>query len=320
MTDLFNFTTKACQFGVFGNPIKHSKSPRIHQLFAQQFGMALQYEPIQVDVGGFAQAVSHFAAHGGAGLNVTVPFKVAAWQLCRRTENQLSARAQEAEAVNTLRFVVSDTDTSTSVWGDNTDGIGLIRDLENNVGLRLKGKRILVLGAGGAVRGIVGALVGSQPCQLVIANRTASKAQEIVTKLTACQTKSPNPTHLAALNMFGCGYERLDQYINEHLDDPPVGFDLIINGTSASLSDELPAVCQRCLHTASVAYDMMYADSPTVFMRWALANGAGRVGDGLGMLVEQAAESFYVWHEKRPDTVPVLRALREAKPSDGNAT
>lgn len=280
MTDLFDFKAQSSHFGVIGNPVKHSQSPRIHRLFARQFDIRLEYDRIRVDAGGFDQAVSHFAAHGGAGLNVTVPFKVAAWQLCGRPGNRLSARARRAEAVNTLRF-----DAGRAVFGDNTDGIGLVRDIENNLNWRLRGRRVLLLGAGGAARGVLGSLLERAPAGLTIANRTAHKAREVAEKFGE--------------GVRGCGFDRLDG-----------AFDLIVNGTSASLGGQLPDIAAHCLGADGAAYDMMYARAPTVFMRWALANGAGRVSDGLGMLVEQAAESFHLWHGKRPDTAPVIRALR----------
>ena len=281
MTDLFDFSAQVNRYAVMGNPVEHSQSPRIHQLFARQFDIALEYHRIQVDAGGFAQAVSHFAAHGGSGLNITVPFKVEAWQLCRQPRNRLSERAQRAEAVNTLRF-----ERDRAVLGDNTDGAGMVRDIENNLGLEIAGRRVLVLGAGGAVRGILEPLVRCQPASLTIANRTIHKARALAEKFGP--------------NIHACGCDRVDG----------PAFDLIINGTAASLGGQLPGIGAHCLGADSLGYDMMYARTPTVFMNWALANGAGRVSDGLGMLVEQAAESFHLWHDKRPDTAPVLSALR----------
>lgn len=291
MTDLFDFQAQGNRFAVMGNPVEHSRSPRIHQLFARQFGIDIEYRRIQVDTGGFAQAVSHFAARGGAGLNITVPFKVEAWRLCGRPGNRLSARARHAQAVNTLRL-----DRKQALFGDNTDGIGLVRDLENNLGWRIAGRRVLILGAGGAVRGVAGALLERRPAGLTIANRTASKSQALAGRLSA-----DNPGG-HGLRVAGCGYPQLER----------AAFDLIINGTSASLGGGLPEMDAGCIGAHSVVYDLMYGGSPTVFMRWACAHGAGQASDGLGMLVEQAAASFHLWHDRRPDTAPVIGALRAA--------
>lgn len=290
MTDLFDFKAQSNHFAVMGDPVEHSQSPQIHRLFARQFDIRLEYDRIQVDAGGLDQAVSHFAAHGGAGLNITVPFKVDAWKLCGRPGNRPSERAQRAQAVNTLRF-----DRERGMFGDNTDGVGMVRDIENNLGLGIAGKRVLVLGAGGAVRGVLGPLAEREPASLTIANRTATKARALAEKFGNGTSPGNNIT------LSGCGYERI----------AGPAFDLIINGTSASLGGELPGVAPGCLGAHSVVYDMMYARRPTVFMDWALANGAGKASDGLGMLVEQAAESFHLWHGKRPDTAPVISALRK---------
>ncbi|MGI9310457.1 MAG: shikimate dehydrogenase [bacterium] len=300
MTDLFDFDAKSNRFAVMGNPVAHSQSPRIHRLFARQFDIALEYDRIQVDAGGFAQAVSHFAAHGGAGLNVTVPFKVEAWQLCTRAGHRTSARARRAEAVNTMRFA---RDRSDAAFGDNTDGVGLIRDLEGNLGRAIAGARVLILGAGGAVRGVLGPLAQCRPARLLIANRTAHKARELAAHYA---------DELGA-RIGGCGYEQLDERLGgERLGDDEPPFDLIINGSAASIAGEVPPLDARCLGAGSLAYDMMYAPAPTAFMRWAQANG-GAVCDGLGMLVEQAAESFYLWHDQRPDTAAVIAALRDSR-------
>ncbi|MGR3983726.1 MAG: shikimate dehydrogenase [Gammaproteobacteria bacterium] len=281
MTDPFDFQAQTGRFAVIGNPVAHSQSPQIHSLFAQQFGIALEYGRIQADPGGFDQAVSHFIARGGDGLNVTLPFKPQAWQLCARPGNSLSARAQQAGAVNTLRFEAG------AMFGDNTDGAGLVRDIERNHNWKIAGKRVLVLGAGGAVRGILAPLSQLAPRQLTVANRTAHKARALAKAFGG--------------GIHGCGLERIKG----------AAYDLIINGSAASLQGEAPDLDAGCLR-AAFAYDMMYAPAPTVFMRWALANGAARASDGLGMLVEQAAESFYLWHRRRPDTAPALSALRAA--------
>ena len=297
MSNLFDFKAQSNHFAVMGSPVEHSQSPQIHQLFARQFDIQLEYQRIQVDAGGFAQAVSHFAAHGGAGLNITVPFKVEAWKLCGRPSNRLSKRSQRAQAVNTLCFNSGanfGADSEHNLFGDNTDGIGMVRDIENNLGLEIAGKRVLVLGAGGAVRGVLGPLAECRPASVTIANRTADKARTLAEKFGADSDSD--------MTISGGGYEQLNA----------PAYDLIINGTSASLAGELPDIAPGCMNVRSLVYDMMYARRPTVFMDWASANGAGKVSDGLGMLVEQAAESFHLWHDRRPDTAPIIRALRDA--------
>ena len=281
-TDPFDFQAQTRRFAVIGNPVAHSKSPQIHGMFAQQFGIALEYARIQVDAGGFEQAVSHFIARGGAGLNVTLPFKLEARQLCARAGNELSERAERAGAVNTLRF------EDGAVFGDNTDGAGLVRDLEHNCKLTIAGKRVLLLGAGGAARGVLSPLLQCAPATVTIANRTAHKAREIAKTFDG--------------DIHACGLEQLHSNSDS--------YDVIINASAASLHGELPEIHPSCMR-AAFAYDMMYSKQPTVFMRWALNNGAARAADGLGMLVEQAAESFYLWHARRPDTAAVLRALRK---------
>lgn len=284
MADIFDFGPKTARYAVMGNPIAHSKSPRIHQLFAEQTGEPIEYLAIQVDPGGFKQAVGNFQATGGQGLNVTVPFKQEAFDL----SDLRSDRAELAGAVNTLRFDAGRT------YGDNTDGIGLVRDLIDNHGLSLGGHRVLLLGAGGAARGVLGPLLEQDPSKLVIANRTPGRARDLAAAFAG----------RAAVE--GCGYDDLGE----------TPFDLIINATAASLQGELPPVPVGLL-TRAVCYDMMYAAEPTVFMRWAEAQGAARVFDGLGMLVEQAAESFSIWRRVRPETAPVIRTLRGEMQSAG---
>ncbi len=281
MTDLFDFKLKSSSFAVMGNPVQHSQSPQIHHLFAQQCGITIDYDRIQVDVGGFHQAVSHFSACGGVGLNITVPYKVEAWQFCQQGKNTLSHRASQAQAVNTLRFEKPD-----CVFGDNTDGAGLVADLQNNIGFSIRDKSVLVVGAGGAVRGVIGSLLECQPKSITIANRTVDKA-------TALSEKFGDDVH-------GVGLEQV-------VDRP---FDLIVNGSAASLNGQLPGLSEKCISENTLVYDLMYGAQPTIFMNWALAQGAARVHDGLGMLVEQAAESFYVWHQKRPHSQSVIDALR----------
>ena len=285
MSDLFDFRAPKNQYAVMGNPVAHSRSPIIHQMFGQQCNLQLDYTRIQVDVGGFEQAVSHFAAHDGAGLNITVPFKVDAWNLCRREPNQLSERAYVAESVNTLQFLQNG-----EIYGDNTDGIGIVRDIENNLGIRLAQKKVLVIGAGGAVRGILGPLVDSAPAKVHIVNRTAEKATVLARRFH----------HKGACHVVGTGLDRIDDT-----------YDLIINGTASSMTGALPDVDASCLGTETVAYDMMYGSEPTIFMNWALSHDAQQAHDGLGMLVEQAAESFRIWHGLLPETKPVISYLRK---------
>jgi shikimate dehydrogenase len=278
MADPFDFE-RPRRFAVMGNPVAHSKSPLIHKQFAQQFKHNLEYIAIQVDIGGLSQAVEQFRAHGGNGLNITVPFKLDAFRLAE----QLSDRAQIAEAVNTLRF-----DKDDSIFGDNTDGAGLVHDVQHNLGVGLKDKKILVLGAGGAVRGVLAPLLKHAPAQLVVANRTLARARELVHafaehgKLEVCEFEDLRGKH----------------------------FDVVVNGTSASLQGELPPLPETLLARNALAYDMMYADHATPFMEWAHLHGAGKVADGIGMLVEQAAESYFVWNGVRPQTRPVIASLR----------
>ena len=269
------------QYAVFGNPIAHSKSPAIHALFAEQTGQQMEYRAILAPIDGFEQAVREFAAAGGKGINITVPFKQAAFALASR----LSPRAERAGAVNT--FVIHNSD---EYFGDNTDGIGLARDLIRNHGLTLSGKRILLLGAGGAVRGALEALLGNRPQQLTIANRTVEKAIQLADDFADLG------------NINGLGFDDL----------AAMQFDLIINGTSASLKGEMPSVPASVIHADTFCYDMMYAAEPTVFMQWAANHGAvaANISDGLGMLVEQAAESFKLWRGVEPQTRPVIEAIR----------
>lgn len=286
MSELFDFNAPRNQYAVMGNPVAHSRSPQIHTLFAEQCGIRIQYDRIQVDSGGFKQAVSHFAAHDGAGLNVTVPFKVEAWDLCQRVPNRLSGRAVLAEAVNTLKFA-----PGTGVFGDNTDGVGLVKDLTGNLNIVLEGRRVLMVGAGGAVRGVLGPLLECQPASLHIVNRTASKAS------------------LLAERFNDAGFHTVS---GSGLHDSNEPYDVVINGTAASLGGEVPDIDPSCIRKGGAAYDMMYGAAPTMFMRWAADAGATQVADGLGMLVEQAAESFRLWHDKSPDSRAVITTIRNA--------
>lgn len=266
----------ADRYAVFGNPIAHSKSPEIHTRFAAQTGQALTYERLLAPLDGFAAGVRDFIAQGGKGANVTVPFKLEAYALA----DELSERARAAGAVNTLHF------DGGKIRGDNTDGIGLVTDIVTNAGLALAGKRILLLGAGGAARGVVLPLLLQKPGALVIANRTAARAEELARQFGAHGL------------VHACGFSQLQG-----------DFDVIINATSASLADDVPPLAPDLLHADVLAYDMVYGKEPTAFMRFAAGHGAA-VRDGLGMLVEQAAESFSIWRGVRPDTAPVFAALR----------
>lgn len=268
-------------YAVVGNPISHSKSPRIHSLFACQTGEPVEYTAIQAPIDEFSATVRHFFERGGKGLNVTVPFKEQAWTLA----DHRTPRAEKAGAANTLFL-----DQENELVADNTDGVGIVRDLQSNHGVGLKGLKVLVLGAGGAVRGVIGPILAEQPAELTIANRTVAKAEALV-RLFAREAGT------TALN--ACGFEAPDQ-----------PFDLIINGTSASLQGDLPPVSANVIGPATVVYDMMYSLQTTTFNQWALDHGAQRVFDGLGMLVEQAAESFFVWRGVRPETAPVIEELR----------
>ena len=268
------------RYAVFGNPIKHSKSPQIHTLFAEQTKQSLMYTAELVEIGQFNQAIKDFIQNNGKGLNVTVPFKEDAWSCA----TQHSDRAQRAGAVNTL--IVK---PEGELFGDTTDGIGLVRDLTQNHNIQLNDKDILVIGAGGAVRGVLEALLEQQPISLLITNRTRQKALQLAKDFSDLG------------NIKGCG---LDEIKN-------ASFDIVINGTSASLQGELPPLPDSLFRKNSCSYDMMYAAQATPFMQWSTKNGAAKVYDGLGMLVEQAAESFYIWRNVRPETKPVIQNIRD---------
>lgn len=268
------------RYAVIGNPIEHSKSPLIHAAFAAQTGQDMRYERILGNLEAFEEEVGRFFAAGGRGLNVTVPFKERAFGLA----DTLSDRARAAGAVNTL---ASDNGL---VHGDNTDGAGLVRDLGCNQRFAIAGARVLLLGAGGAVRGVLYPLLGERPRCLVIANRTAAKARA----LAAAVAQDPG--------VEGCG---LDGLAGRR-------FDLIINGTAAGLKAQVPAIPDDCLAEGGWTYDMLYGTEPTAFVQWGRAHGAARALDGLGMLVEQAAESFRLWRGVEPDTAPVIASLRGA--------
>ena len=278
MSSLFDFDKPAI-YAVMGNPVSHSKSPRIHSLFAEQTGQRLQYSAIQVDPGGFEQAVRNFVANGGRGLNVTVPFKTNAWELV----DSRTPRAALAGAVNTIEVQAQGV-----LHGDNTDGVGLVTDIVHNQGGSIAAKAVLLLGAGGAARGVLSPLLEQGPAELVIANRTEDRAIALAQAFA----------RLGAVS--GCGF---DDLAGRH-------FDVVINATSASLQGEVPPLPEQLLAPDAWCYDMMYGATATPFMQWAERHGATKISDGLGMLVEQAAESFLLWRKLRPQTVPVIATLR----------
>jgi shikimate dehydrogenase len=259
------------RYAVIGNPVAHSKSPWIHAEFARATGQDIDYGRIEAPLDGFAQAVERFRAAGGRGLNVTVPFKQQAFALC----GHASERARIAKAANTLVLDRS--------FGDNTDGVGLVRDITVNLGLSLKGKRLLLLGAGGAAQSVVGALLETGAAQLAIANRTVPRAQELAARFPRASA---------------CGYDALSGKT----------FDVVINATSAGLADAAPPLPEGLLNDSTLAYEMVYGRE-TPFLAVARKAGA-RACDGIGMLVEQAAESFFIWRGVRPATGPVLAKLR----------
>ncbi|CAM3805515.1 shikimate dehydrogenase [Pseudomonas wadenswilerensis] len=266
------------QYVVFGNPIGHSKSPLIHRLFADQTGQQLEYSTLLAPLDDFSMCAQGFFKQG-LGANVTVPFKEEAYRLV----DSLTPRAKRAGAVNTLSKLADG-----SLQGDNTDGAGLVRDLTVNAGVQLTGKRILLLGAGGAVRGVLEPLLAHNPASLVIANRTVEKAEQLAREFADLGPVAAS------------GFDWLEE---------PV--DLIINATSASLAGELPPISASLIEPGkTVCYDMMYGKEPTPFCRWASEHQAAKVLDGLGMLAEQAAEAFFIWRGVRPDTAPVLDELR----------
>jgi len=272
------------RYAVVGNPIGHSLSPMIHRAFAHQTEQSISYEALLIEPGEFAEQVKRLQQLGVLGLNVTVPFKQEAWQLARKR----SPRAELAGAVNTLIF-----QPDGGVDGDTTDGVGLMTDLRVNHKALIRNRKVLVLGAGGAVRGILGPLLLQQPAEVMIANRTIAKAQAL------------SQVFAAQGDLGSCAYEELGR----------TGYDLIINGTSAGLSQQVPPIPDTILNSNSFCYDMMYnVSEATAFVRWAQERGAAKVSDGLGMLVEQAAESFHIWRGLRPDTQEVIHQLRKVQP------
>jgi shikimate dehydrogenase len=276
---MFQFVPGVDKFWVVGNPIAHSKSPRIHAEFARQTGQNLAYHAALVPVGEFRPAIAEFRRLGGRGLSVTLPFKQEACQICDHPSRQVRL----CGAANTLWFGAAG-----QIHGDNTDGTGLVRDLVRNLGVAVSGRRVLLVGGGGAARGVVPALLAERPSGLTIVNRTASRARAIAELFDAADRVS------------GGGYDLIanDQY------------DLIINATAASLQGEIPPLSPDIIGHDAWCYDMMYANRPTPFVDWALQHGARGAADGLGMLVEQAAEAFYIWRGVRPETDAVIGSLR----------
>jgi shikimate dehydrogenase len=264
---------------VLGNPVAHSLSPRIHAEFARATGEDIDYSRLEVPLGRFAETVARLRDEGYRGANVTVPFKEDAF----RCATALSERGRIAAAINTLRF------DGDAIYGDNTDGCGLVTDLRRNLSVELAGRRVLLVGAGGAARGVLQPLAAEKPAVLVIANRTPAKAQALA--------------QLAGPVASATGFDAL----------AGASFDVVINATSASIAGEVPALPDGVFAPGALAYDMMYAKGAaegTAFLAWARGHGAARVTDGLGMLVEQAAEAFLVWRGVRPDTASVFKLLR----------
>jgi shikimate dehydrogenase len=268
------------QYGVVGHPVAHSWSPFIHGMFARQTGEDLVYRLHDVTPEDFRGYVLAFFERGGRGLNVTVPHKLAAAELA----NELTPRAERAGAVNTLMLK-----RDNRLLGDNTDGAGLVHDLRDNLAVEIGGRRVLIVGAGGATRGVVAPLLVLQPAELVVANRTPDRALEFAAAFADLG------------RIRGCGFDEIGEG----------SYDIVINATSASLSGEVPAIPESVIHPDTVCYDMAYSRNETAFLKWARERGCSRALQGWGMLVEQAAESFQLWRGVRPQTAPVLAALRE---------
>lgn len=265
------------RYAIVGHPVGHSWSPFIHGMFSKQTGQAVTYRLLDLTPERFRVGAIEFFTTGGKGLNVTVPHKQAAAELV----NELSPLADRAQAVNTISM------RGNELIGDNTDGTGLLRDLTENLGFPVAGKTILILGAGGATRGILEPLLAAAPAAVLVANRTRSRGEELIRSFK----------DLGAIRAVG-----LDSI-------PDTQFDLIINATSASLSGETVAIPKETVASATLCYDMSYGKGETPFTSWAKGAGAGQAVKGWGMLVEQAAESFLIWRGVRPDTRPVLQAL-----------
>ena len=267
------------KYAVIGHPVAHSRSPQIHEAFARATGQQLTYEKLLAPLDGFRETVDAFVRSGGKGLNVTVPFKLQAFALAV----DHSPRAKLSGAVNTLKR------TGDGWYGDNTDGPGLVRDVTHNLGVAMAGRDILVLGAGGASRGIMSSVLAEHPRSLTISNRTFAKAVVIAERFAPHGVIAAVPTEALAGRSF----------------------DIVINATSAGLSDKAPPPWSPSIvASGAFAYDMIYGDAPTAFLTWAQAHGASRTADGLGMLIEQAAESFFIWRGVRPETASAFPLLR----------
>lgn len=280
MTNSYRLDPTVDNYCVIGNPVSHSKSPRIHQAFAEQTNQKILYQAILVKAGGLVSFLQCFQEQGGRGLNVTLPFKGDAWQAMDVT----TSRAKKAESVNTIWFA-----DDGSRHGDTTDGCGLIRDLYNN-SIEPENKRILILGAGGAVRGVLQDLLDTGPAAITLVNRTHSRAVDLGRLFS-------EHANFRVIPMDELGSER---------------YDIIINGTSAGLKGERLSLPDKILAPGACCYDMVYGNTDTAFVQWAKQQGASTAVDGLGMLVEQAAESFMIWRGVRPDTGPVIDMLRRA--------
>ena len=266
------------KYGVIGDPISHSRSPEIHKLFAQQFNEKIDYNKYHIKADNLKQFIIDFHSGGGRGLNITLPHKMSAMN----SVSVLSPNAIQAKAINTIYF------NGNEIIGDNTDGIGLIADLRNNFQVEIKNKKILILGAGGAVRGIIGSLIKENPSHIEIANRTISHAEKI----------SKDFSNEASIKT--CTIEELNEKGN---------FDLIINAISFDTNNKDIALSKNIISKSSICYDLSYNSSPTQFMLWAMKNGANFAIQGWGMLIEQAAESYLIWKKIRPDTSAILKQI-----------
>jgi shikimate dehydrogenase len=271
------------RYAVVGNPVAHSKSPQIHAAFARETGADIEYTRLLAPLDGFRATIAQFRASGGRGVNVTLPFKLEAYDLA----DEVSTRAKAARAANFLSFEPG------RIRADNTDGAGLVADLTRNLGVALEGRRILLLGAGGAAQGVLLPLLDGHPAVLTVANRTVDKALRLAEGVRHLQ-------NAGATVVSGRGFADLAGH----------AFDVVVNATASSLQGEVPPLPAGVFAAGSIAYDMMYGAEPTAFLRHAADHGAARTADGLGMLVEQAAESFFLWRGVRPKTGPVIEMLR----------
>ncbi len=281
MTQIELHNDTAARYAVIGNPIAHSKSPRIHAMFAESLGQTIEYDKRLAPLDDFVGELQRFHDEGGVGANVTVPFKQQAFALAR----EASLRARQAGAANFLMW------RGDHWYCDNTDGAGMVRDIEVNLQQALKGKSVLLIGAGGAARGVLGPVLLCEPSRVVVVNRTAVRADELVAPY-----RRDHPVQAQTIEALMASSAR---------------FDIVINATSSSLSDALPLPTDAVLCSGDcLAYDMMYGKEPTAFMKWALSHGAARVSDGLGMLVEQAAESYVQWRGSLPRAALIIAMLR----------